>query len=293
MVTIRSPYEDSGTWLRGNVHAHTTESDGTRPPKDVIDDYAARGYDFLAISDHDTLVDPDEYRPQTGMVLVPAVEVSSGGPHLQHVGASTVVDPDEDRQAVVDAIDEHDDFAVANHPKWLHEFEHWPREELARTEGFDGIEIYNGLIQRHAGAARATDRWDWLLSKGHRLWGVAADDSHRGGDVEQGWTVVQSDERTPAAILDALRNGRFYSSTGVTVETIGVDEDELVVSTADADRIRLISDHGVVQQTVDRPTAAFHLPEQLVRGGDHSYVRVECLGRGGDAAWTQPMFLES
>lgn len=292
MVTISSPYADGGSWLRGNVHTHTTESDGDRPPESVIDDYAACGYDFLAISDHDMLVNTAEYRERTGMVLLPAVEVSADGPHLQHVGASRIVDPGEDRQSVVDEIVDDEGFAVANHPKWLHEFEHWPRADLDRIEGFVGVEIYNGLIERHAGAATATDRWDWLLSKGRRLWGFAADDSHRGGDVARGWTVAQVDERNPGAILDALRSGRFYSSTGVTVEEIRVDGDEIVVSTADADRLRLISDHGVVQQTVDSPVATFRIPDQLVHGSGHTYVRVECLGRGGDVAWTQPMFLE-
>lgn len=292
MLTIRSPYAESGSWLRGNVHAHTTESDGDRSPERVIDDYAARGYDFLAISDHDTLVDPNEYRSRTDMELLPAVEVSADGPHLQHVGASRVVDPDEDRQVVVDEVADGDGFVIANHPKWLHEYEHWPRADLERIEGFAGVEIYNGLIEHHAGAATATDRWDWLLSKGRRLWGIAADDSHRGGDVARGWTVVQVDKRTSGAIIEALRGGRFYSSTGVTVEEIRVDDGEVTVETADADRLRLISDYGVVQQTVDSPVATFRIPEQLVWGGDHTYVRVECLGSGSDVAWTQPMFLE-
>jgi hypothetical protein len=53
----------------------------------------------------------------------------------------------------------------------------------------------------------------------------------------------------------------------------------------------LISDHGVVQRTVDGPSATFRVPDQLVHRSDHGYVRVACLGRGGEAAWLRPMFL--
>lgn len=292
MPNVVSPYDTTGTWLRGNVHTHTTASDGDRPAENVIADYASRGYDFLAISDHDTFVDPEEYRDQTATVLLPAVEVSAGGPHLHHLGATEAVEPDDDRQEVVDSIADGEGFAVMNHPNWLKDFAHWPHEELRRVDGYAGVEIYNGLIERHAGSALATDRWDRLLSEGRRVWGFATDDSHRGSDVERGWTVVQVDERTPGAILDALATGRFYASTGVTIRDVTVDGGDITVSTADADRIRLVSDHGVVQQTADRSVATFRVPDQLVYGGGHTYVRVECVGRGGDVAWTQPMFLE-
>ena len=55
-IELESAYleDKSIPWLKGNLHAHTTESDGSRPPQEVVDDYAARGYDFLMISDHDT-----------------------------------------------------------------------------------------------------------------------------------------------------------------------------------------------------------------------------------------------
>ena len=39
--------------LRGNLHAHTTFSDGSRSPAALLAEYEAREYDFLAITDHD------------------------------------------------------------------------------------------------------------------------------------------------------------------------------------------------------------------------------------------------
>src|SRR5262249_46998313 len=45
--------------LKGNLHAHTTFSDGRRPIREVIRRYRDLGYDFLAITDHDDRVHGD------------------------------------------------------------------------------------------------------------------------------------------------------------------------------------------------------------------------------------------
>ncbi len=39
--------------LRDNLHAHTTFSDGVRSPSALLREYEVRGYDFLAITDHE------------------------------------------------------------------------------------------------------------------------------------------------------------------------------------------------------------------------------------------------
>ena len=55
-ITLTCPYLDNLKWYRGNLHTHTTYSDGTRSLEEVIADYQHRGYDFLCITDHDVLV---------------------------------------------------------------------------------------------------------------------------------------------------------------------------------------------------------------------------------------------
>ncbi len=103
-IKLKSSYTNIKNWFRGNLHTHTTESDGSRPPEIVIADYESRGYDFLCISDHDILVDPSQYQQDTSMTLIPAVEVSAHGPHIQQVNANNRVAPDSDRQVVVREI---------------------------------------------------------------------------------------------------------------------------------------------------------------------------------------------
>ena len=42
-------------WWKGNLHTHTLWSDGDDFPEMVVDWYKSRGYDFLALSDHNVL----------------------------------------------------------------------------------------------------------------------------------------------------------------------------------------------------------------------------------------------
>lgn len=47
----------AASWYRGNLHTHSLWSDGDEFPESVIDWYKSRGYDFVALSDHNTLGD--------------------------------------------------------------------------------------------------------------------------------------------------------------------------------------------------------------------------------------------
>jgi len=46
---------DAPRWFKGNTHTHTLWSDGNDFPEMVVDWYQQRGYDFLALSDHNVL----------------------------------------------------------------------------------------------------------------------------------------------------------------------------------------------------------------------------------------------
>lgn len=292
MPALRSPYTKEGEWLRGNIHTHTTISDGEHSLEAVLAAYEEREYDYLAISDHDVLVDPDRYRTKTDLIMLPAVEVTANGPHVVHVGATDAIEPAIDRQIVLDSIAEQGGMSIAAHPNWEPDFTHIPHEELERLRGYTGLEIYNGNIERATGSPLATDRWDRLLSAGRTVWGFGTDDTHAPVDVANAWSVVQVTEQTPSAVLEALRSGRFYVSTGVTIVSIDIDGGTVAIETDDADRVRLVSDHSRIQTTVDGPSATFEIPRDFQFGSDHTYVRLECLGAGNRMAWTQPFWIE-
>ena len=287
-VTVRNPYRNEDLpWLKGNLHTHTTNSDGPYSPQDTIDAYAARGYDFLMLSDHDQLTDVAAL-DHRGMVLVPGNELSADGSHVLHVNARRCLPPNGDRQAVIDAINAEDGLAIVCHPNWLESFNHCPQEFLETWTGYAGIEIYNSLIRWVPGSPLATDRWDRLLAQGRRVWGYANDDCHWPETIGIASNVVQAAPGDADAIVDALREGRFYAGTGVVIERIRVDGPTIHIETANAQRIVASSDHGSLEAVVDASRMTFTAPDDPSK----HYVRFECWGSGQDMAWTQPFFLD-
>jgi predicted metal-dependent phosphoesterase TrpH len=72
--------------VRIDLHTHSTASDGTRAPSDVMADAARAGLDVVALTDHDTTTGWDEAADaarRVGVVLVPGAEVS-----CHHAGIS-------------------------------------------------------------------------------------------------------------------------------------------------------------------------------------------------------------
>jgi len=49
---IDLPFDRPGRFLRGNLHTHSTASDGRLSPEEVCEHYRLAGYDFLALTDH-------------------------------------------------------------------------------------------------------------------------------------------------------------------------------------------------------------------------------------------------
>ncbi len=303
-------------WLRGNLHTHSTLSDGWHQPQAVISEYARRGYDFLMLSDHDVWVSRDDLAAfdACGMILISGNEISAGGPHILHVNAGCRVDPLPDRAEVLRAIAaDSGSFAVACHPNWMgverrageFEFvEHLPYRHLSEWRGYAGLEIYNGVTERLSGSALATDKWDRLLTEGRRVWGFANDDSHRlaghharkikpdptplmNDDAGLGWNMVNVRDRTAAGVVDAMRQGRFYPSSGVTIRRILSEGSAIRIEAEDAVRITAIREAGRVFAKSDGPVLEVAAPEDAV------YIRFECHGAGGTMAWTQPFFRKS
>ena len=303
MKTIDHPYQNlsGGQWLRGNLHAHTTRSDGSRSPQAVIDDYANRGYAFLMIADHDLLTTEADYRQwdARGMILIPGNEITANGPHLLHVGADRLVSPSRQRQqafldilaadALARSHGEAGSFAIVNHPNWLCWHENPESATLAQLRewvGYAGIEIYNGTIGGLNGSSYATDKWDLLLSANIRLWGFANDDSHHATeDVGLGWNMAYVQEPGVKGVVEALRNGRFYASTGVVIENIHVEGTTIRVETSNAQRIAAIRDIGVRIAVSDQPVLEITVPDKA------KYIRFECWGTGEQMAWTQPFYI--
>lgn len=290
-----------GGWYRGNTHTHTLESDGDSTAADVVQWYRDHGYDFLVITDHDKITRLDG----GGLLLIPGEEVTDRLPkkplHTNAIGLREVVKPGggatpvEVLQRNIDAIVAAGGIAAVNHPNFGWAF---GADELSKLERFTLLEIASGHpFVNMEGPPPVEAMWDVLLTRGKRVWGIAVDDSHhlkRPWDVDvappgKAWIVVRAREKSAEAILDAIRKGDFYASTGVELTDYVSTPDSLRVSIKVKNfahyRTQFIGPKGkVLAETLDNP-AVFPLKRQK------GYVRAKVIDSNGKAAWLQPFFL--
>ena len=304
-------------WYKGNIHTHTTESDGDEDPHKVTSWYRRHGYDFLVLSDHNhlTLLDYSSGRRRFRKpLMVPGEEVSvriHGGAtpvHINGVGISRIVEPiDADDvvstlQANVDAIIQAGGIASINHPNFQWAFDH---HAISQVEGASLLEVFNG----HPGANLfgSPDRpsceeiWDGVLSAGRVIFGVATDDSHNYHDFApwmsnpgRGWVMVEAEELTQDAIVDGLASGRFYASTGVTLTRLECSAEGISLEIEqDRDLIyatRFTGKDGVLLSEVTGLTAEYETDghEDYVRATIISSFRTPRLDAAGFPSPVEP-----
>jgi hypothetical protein len=287
-MAIISPYpKGKHKQFKGNLHAHTTNSDGACAPQQTIQNYTEMGYAFLMISDHDKITDIGAL-DACGMTLIPGNEITAEGVHMLHVNADHVLAPTQNRQPMIDAIIAQGGMAIMNHPNWGENFIHCRQSELESLTGYHGIEIYNGVSERVEGAAAATDRWDMLLSQGRRVWGFGNDDCHQLCDYGIAWNMVLAEDPSPESLLNALAGGKFYISTGVSIDSIHAEDNHIHIQSRDTQCFRIVRNHGMILATVEGSELSFEVPDCWPL----SYIRVECYGTGPRMAWTQPFWIE-
>jgi hypothetical protein len=284
----------SVVWLKGNLHTHTSESDGDSPPAEVAAWYRDHGYGFLVITDHDKLTKVDV----PGIVLVQGEEVtdrlSGKSLHVNAIGITRVVPPQrgatkvEVLQRNIDAVRAAGGVPLVNHPNFGWAF---GAEELLQLRNFALLEIASGHPYVNAqGPPSAEAMWDALLTKGRHVWGVAVDDSHhwkRPWDTDvalpgKAWVVVRA-ERDAKSIVAALERGEFYASTGVELEEASATRVKVKEKNGAHYRIQFIGDGGRVLQESAGAAASY-----TMRG--ERYVRAKVIDSNGRMAWTQPAF---
>ena len=299
-------------WFKGNIHTHTTESDGDDTPENVVRWYRRHGYDFLVLSDHNhlTLFEYAEGRRRFKRPLtVPGEEVTLSihegrtPIHINAIGISRVVEPIDAKETVptlqanVDAIIGAGGIASINHPNSRWSFDH---DHIKEVTGATLLEIYNGHptsnVHGAPGKASYEEIWDGVLSAGRTIFGVATDDSHHYKDFHparsnpgRGWIVVRAEALEVEAILDGLSHGRFYSSTGVELDDLDQSAEAVSLSvTTEKDFIyttAFIGRGGKVLHESTGPEASYE-PSR-----EEGYVRAVVRSSSGTKAWTQPVLI--
>ena len=303
-----SPFDSPGEWLRCALHAHTTNSDGDLPPEALVRHYDWAGYDVLAISDH--WVRTDE--PSTpGLLVIPSAELNALAPtreddaHVLALGltADPVVPETEfaPLQEVVSYVIAHGGVPFLAHTYWSGlRVDQWET-----CEGLAGIEVWNSGCELEVGRGDASLHWDEALERGRRFSALATDDSHHPGfDSGFAWTWVRAREKTREAVLDALRDGSFYGSTGPRIDSVELTDGDVTVRCSPAASITLYTGrrrgarvnagrlgypHNA--QVLERTDEGLITAVRLERPFRQPYGRVEVADVDGNRAWTNPLWI--
>jgi hypothetical protein len=284
---IDNPYATPGTFRKGQIHVHSTNSfDGwtSLPPRELALEYRRRGYSFIAITDHDMISDVSDLQDDS-FAVIPAYESTSESGHITALWVSQVVSPLLMPQIRLDHITTQGGMAVLNHPGWQ---VGWSATDFASLKGYFGFEIYNWATNTDLRAAHNVSLWhDVLNAKGwaNRIWAVAVDDAHEPKAIDHGWIQLKVGRLSYQAIRQALQRGAFYASNGPTFSELGVASGAIIARSPDAATIRFIDQdlrvvaEGPAVQASYRPT------------GRERWIRVEAVRADGYTAWSQPFWL--
>lgn len=303
-----SPFDAPGAWLRCALHTHTTNSDGDLAPAALVRHYDWAGYDVLAISDH--WVRTAEASTDR-LLVIPSVELNALAPersddaHVLAIGLE--VDPVvpetefQPLQEVVSFVNAHGGVPFLAHTYWSG----LRADQWEHCEGLAGIEVWNTGCELEVGRGDASLHWDEVLERGRLLYGLATDDSHHPGfDSGFAWTWVRAQEKTQAAVLDALRAGAFYGSTGPRIDAVELSDGDVTVRCSPAASVTLYTGrcrgarvnagrlgYPSNAQILERADDGLITAVRLDRPFRQPYGRVEVADAHGNRAWTNPLWI--
>ncbi len=150
-------------------------------------------------------------------------------------------------------------------------------EQLLSCVGGNFFEVYNGhpAVNNSGDETHASTERMWDIINSFRieaqqlpvLYGLATDDGHnyfekapgKRAQPGRGWVNVLTATLTPDALVDALEAGRFYSSSGVSLNSVSCDGTALALEIAAEDGVTyrtefIGTDRGFPQES--QPTVA-------------------------------------
>jgi predicted metal-dependent phosphoesterase TrpH len=177
--------------LKGCTHTHTTCSDGTMTPQEVVEAYEERGYDFIAFTDHDYLL-KNNYREiynrvKTDMIVFIGIELTVFVKGYVHVSR---IEGEEEVLHVFNHIGEYDLTVEQVRDRIEHIAEMFPLDVVEITaKGFRQREFEIPEIAYPK---------------------IASDDSHGPVGIGRAWIELDV-RRNKDSIIRAIKRGRFWN----------------------------------------------------------------------------------
>ena len=302
-------FSNPGKFFRGNIHTHSNLSDGALSAAEVCRRYQNEGYDFLSLTEHFLgqydypIADTTPFQTENFMTILGA-ELHSGAMengelwHILAVGLPKdfkpsnspefypIIDQETGPQIAQRAV-EAGAFVTIAHPEWSVMSE----ADATSITSAHAVEVYNHGSEVECDRGRGLHTADLLLSSGRKISFIATDDAHfRTGNLDAfgGWVMVKAEENTPELILDALKTGANYSSTGPDFYDLTVEDHQICIKSSPVSAMivqgagcRTLSELGSDLTNVTLP---FQWPD------DAKWLRVTLIDKNGKKAWSNPIW---
>ncbi len=295
------PFNKPGRFWRGNLHTHSTRSDGQLAPEAVCRFYQEMGYDFISITDHFMaqfkypITDTRPLRTD-GFTTLLGAELHAGATSIGDIWHILAVGlphdfapnlPDEDGPGIAARAMAAGAFVSVAHPAWYSLSE----QDVLDLGPVHAIETINGISFDHNDRIDSWYMLDVMVDRGHRYFALTTDDAHfhlKHNDLLRGWTYVKSESLDPDSLLAALRNGCYYNSTGAMIHDIQMEGENLYVRCSPASslfltgrgsRSQYIHGNGMIE-------AEFNWKRL-----NSPHCRLTVREANGARAWTNPIFL--
>lgn len=299
-------FNGKGKFFKGNLHGHSNKSDGRLTPEDVCHAYIEKGYNFISITDH--FLEMFNF-PITlpklkikNFTVIPGAEFHTskmGNGELWHVlalGLNDKFTPPNQPNFLINAQSENIEslsarlleagaFVSLTHPEW----NGMTLQDSHRVKEAHAIEIYNHGCAIECDRGSGVAVLDQILNSGKKLNIIATDDSHfHSNDTFGGWVMVKSETNEEEALVEALKNGHYYSSQGPDFKNIKVQERRLEVQCTPVEKI-IVSGYGsasTYKHKSNTESAIFNLsllPQKR-------WIRITIIDKNGNRAWTNPIY---
>lgn len=303
-------FTNPGKFYRGNLHTHCTNSDGRLEVAEVCRRYKAQGYDFLALTDHFVgafnypITDTRPYRDEEFTTIIGA-ELHSGCNdlgeiwHILAAGLPFDFEPSnspkfhpvpgqETGQEIARRAVEAGAFVAIAHPEWSGLTE----ADMRLIDTAHAVEVYNHGCDVECDRGSGLHAADVIAREGRQLNFIATDDahfSHGNLDAFGGWVMVKSEANTPEALLQALKDGAMYSTTGPDFIDLEIKGDEVHVRCSPVAGVILQGEGAATVSDFGDTMTQANL--KIGRLSDSPWLRVTLIDAAGRKAWSNPMWL--
>ena len=304
------PFSLPGRFWRGNIHTHSTLSDGALPPEKVVEAYQQAGYDFLQLSEHFIshynwpIADTRKFRSNNFTTLIGAelhAPKTSVGElwHMVAAGLPLDFEPCGENESGVEisrrAANSGAFISIA-HPAW---------SQLTIKDGLamdmaHSVEIYNTGCDRQCDRGDGTYLLDQLLNQGKRLTANATDDAHfenGAHDAFGGWVHVKAPSLDPEEILKSLKAGHFYSSQGPQIHELSISNNHLRVVCSPVSSIAIVCGNSRTATRIGHAITSANLnladlEKSWTPVTPSPWIRLVIIDQADKRAWSNPIWLD-